>query len=58
MKRVIAFEVNGCLIVKNYAAGKRNRFDVFKPNGDRSKAKRIGCELTIGHAKQIARESK
>jgi hypothetical protein len=52
--KIIAFKVNGCYILKNYAAGRRDRFDVFKPNPTGSTMLRIGCELPLGHAKSIA----
>lgn len=54
MKRIIAYKVGRCIVVKNYAAGKRDRFDTFMLNHDQSKAKRVGCELTLTHSIRIA----
>lgn len=54
VRKIIAFQQGTSLILKNYGAGKRDRFDVFELNADKSGAVRIGCELTLGHAKQIA----
>lgn len=58
LKSCIAYRVGRCLIVKNYNAGRRNRFDTFKLGLTRARAVRVGCELTLKHSISIALKTK
>lgn len=44
----------GCIIIRNYVAGRPGRYDTFLPNAAWSLMTCIGRELTLGDSKLIA----
>ena len=54
MKRIIAYQIGHNIIIKNYYAGRRDRFDVYRLSPAKENARRIGCELPLGLATKVA----
>ncbi len=53
--RRVGYDGHYFLIVPDHAAGKRNRFTVYKiPSSPSRRIKVVGRELTLAHARRIA----